>query len=572
MEDLNFRLELLNSMNQKLLDNDKMFRMICGTSSNTFLYYDYATDKFETLGNCEKFFNFPLNCEADLDRLIDCFLPEEKELLRNTLFAERLGKDSAGCECRMENGKWVGIEVTISKNDAGVMSEKIIRLHDSTREREQTENLKYMAYYDTLTGLYNRNYFVRLLSDWVRKAQLEKATIEVLCLKIDDFKNLNDALGMIAGDELLQNLGLYLRDKQSEDCLISHFHSNVYFAAFYRQEPECGLKFYEELSQHLKTPIPITGKENVLITVSGGQSRYPESAHNSIELINCAEIVLEQQKKDNVGGLYYFEAPVLDDFLQSIALENDLRLAIEENAFELYYQPQYDVLSKKLRGVEALIRWKNQDGCYISPSKFIPLAERDGLIGPIGHWVLEEALRSYSHWQSNFHYPMVLSVNISAMQFRKQDFIPTLFDLIEQYGVDPAFLELEITESVLIDDFDTVLEQMHKIREMGIKISLDDFGTGYSSLSYLKRLPIDTLKIDKSFIDTVIDDNSTRIITESIISMVKKLGYETVAEGVENDRQYEYLQSIECDNIQGFLLGKPMPSDKIEELLKEQAS
>ena len=167
---------------------------------------------------------------------------------------------------------------------------------------------------------------------------------------------------------------------------------------------------------------------------------------------------------------------------------------------------------------------------------------------------------------------MVLSVNISAMQFRTSDFIPTLFDLIEKYQINPAFLELEITESVLIDDFDTVLEQMNKIRELGIKISLDDFGTGYSSLSYLKSLPIDTLKIDKSFIDTVIDDNSTRINTESIISMVKKLGYETVAEGVENHSQYEYLQSIECDNIQGFLLGKPMPGEKIEELLRTYAS
>ena len=254
-----------------------------------------------------------------------------------------------------------------------------------------------------------------------------------------------------------------------------------------------------------------------------------------------------------------------------IAMENDLKTALDEKAFELYYQPQYDSLTKKLRGVEALIRWKNAEGFYISPSRFIPLAERAGLIDHIGQWVLEEALTSYAHWMKIFSYPIVMSVNISAIQFKKENFIPRLFALIDKYEVNPAYLELEITESVLIDDPDGVLDSMTRIREKGIKISLDDFGTGYSSLSYLKSLPIDTLKIDKSFIDTVISDNSTRIITESIIAMVKKLGYETVAEGVENDQQFEYLKSIECDNIQGFLLGKPMPRESIEDLLSKMA-
>ncbi len=572
MEDLNYQLSLLNSMNQKLLDNDKMFRMICGTSSNTFLYYDYAEDHVEVLGDLASYFPFDIETKKDLEKVYECFLPDEQEILKETLFPEKENKTSKRCECRMKNGKWLGIEVTVSNSSSGKPSEKIIRLHDCTKEKEQTENLKYMAYYDTLTGLYNRNYFVRLLSDWVRKAQDEHTSIEVLCLKIDDFKNINEGMGMIAGDEVLQNLGLYLREFMSEDCLISRFHANVYFIAFYNKKVERGQEFFIKLSDHLLEPIPLTGKGNVTITVSAGESRYPDSAKNSIELINCAEIVLEQQKKNTGGCLYFFEAPVLDDFLSTMALENDLKQAVDEQAFELYYQPQYDSLSGKLRGVEALIRWKNEEGYYISPSRFIPLAERGGLIWPIGDWVLREALSAYSNWMRNFHYPIVLSVNISAMQFRKSDFIPTLFSLIDEFKVDPTHLELEITESVLIDDLDSVLASMNTIRQRGIKISLDDFGTGYSSLSYLKNLPIDTLKIDKSFIDTVINDHSTRIITESIIAMVKKLGFETVAEGVENEQQYDYLKSIECDNIQGFLLGKPMPGEKIEELLAKFAS
>ncbi|MCR4690152.1 MAG: EAL domain-containing protein [Lachnospiraceae bacterium] len=569
---MNYQLSLLNSMNQKLLDNDKMFRMICGTSANTFLYYDFDKDHFEALGNYDHFFDFMIEKEEDLNHMIEMFLPEGHQTLENTLYPEKEGKESLSCECRMRTGKWVGIEVTVSYEGKSKPSEKIIRFHDATKEKEQTENLRYMAYYDSLTGLYNRNYFVRLLSDWVRKAQEENATIEMLCLKIDDFKTLNDGLGMIAGDEILQNLGFHLRGFQAEDCLVSHFHSSVYFMAFYNQPAKKGLEFFDDLSRYLKRPIPITGRTDINITVSAGEARYPESAKNSVDLINCAEIVLEQKRKSETGMIYFFEAPVLDDFMHNIALENDLKHALEENAFELYYQPQYDALTKKLRGVEALIRWKHQEGYYISPARFIPLAERDGLIQPIGRWVLEEALSVYSGWMKHFDYKLVLSVNISAMQFKQDDFLDTLFDLIEEYEINPAYLELEITESVLIDDLDSVLDYMHRLREHGIKISLDDFGTGYSSLSYLKNLPIDTLKIDKSFIDTVIDDSSTRIITESIISMVKKLGFETVAEGVENNQQFEYLQSIECDNIQGYLLGKPMPGFKIEELLVELSS
>ena len=249
-------------------------------------------------------------------------------------------------------------------------------------------------------------------------------------------------------------------------------------------------------------------------------------------------------------------------------MENRLKEAISMNRFVLYYQPQYDSKSGDLRGVEALIRWKDENGKMISPGCFIPLAEKSGLIIPIGSWVLEEGIKKYAEWRKKYDCNMVLSLNISALQYKRPDFVNNLFDLLEKFQVNPKDIELEITESVLIDDFDQVVEKLHVIKDYGIKISLDDFGTGFSSLSYLKGLPIDTLKIDKSFIDTVIDDESTQVITESIVYMVKKLGYETVAEGVETKEQFEYLKKIECDNIQGFLLGKPMPEDELVMLME----
>ncbi len=243
---------------------------------------------------------------------------------------------------------------------------------------------------------------------------------------------------------------------------------------------------------------------------------------------------------------------------------------MSQKQFSLFYQPQYDVESGRLRGVEALIRWKDENGKLISPAEFIPIAEKNGSIVSIGAWVVEEALRTYAEWRDKFGVHLIMSINISAIQYKRKDFVSNVISLMEKYEIESKEIEFEITESVLIDDFAEVIEKMNLLREYGIRVSLDDFGTGFSSLSYLKGLPIDTLKIDKSFIDTVITDDSTRIITESIVSMVKKLGFETVAEGVETEAQYEYLRDIHCDNIQGFYLGKPMQKDEVEQILTSQ--
>ena len=236
----------------------------------------------------------------------------------------------------------------------------------------------------------------------------------------------------------------------------------------------------------------------------------------------------------------------------------------------MYVQPQYRTSDKVLRGVEALIRWKdNKSDKMIRPDVFIPIAEKNGTIVPIGTWVMEESIRIYTKWKEKYNYPMLISLNVSAIQYKQTDFVDKVLNILDKYKVSPNEIELEITESILIDDFKEITEKLSILRNIGIRISLDDFGTGYSSLSYLKRLPINTLKIDKSFIDTLITDENTRIITESIIYMVKKLGFETIAEGVETQEQYDYLSAIDCDNIQGYYLGKPMPPEDIEKLIEK---
>ncbi len=569
MDEVNYQLDLLKAMNEKLLGNDKMFRMLCGTSSNAFLFYSFKDRRFETLGSWEQYFDFTITSATDFQNILGCVKSQYISALEETLYCERTGCETMQTECELCGcAKWVEFEVTVSYDSAQNPSEKIVRIRDITDNKKQNEYLKYMAYYDAVTGLYNRNYFMRLLSEWIRKAQDEYTKVSVLCVKLDRFRKVNKALGILAGDELLQQFGQFLKDFLSEDVIVSHFSEDIFYIALYNPYGANSVdSIFKQICTRIESPFILTSTEEITSTISVGIAEYPESGRNSLDLINCAEIVIQQKNESGRTSIAYFESPMYKDYIENIQIEDELKLALETGAFELYYQPQFEAFSQKLRGVEALLRWKNQKGKMVSPSVFIPIAEKDGMIVQIGNWVLEEGIRSYRRWYDKYQYPMMLSLNISAIQFNRRDFVHTLLSLIEKYEIDPKLIELEITESILIDDFESVVNKLRTLKEYGIKISLDDFGTGFSSLSYLKGLPIDTLKIDKSFIDTVIDDNSTKVITESIIAMVKKLGCETVAEGVETPEQLAYLQGVNCDNIQGFLLGKPMPAAEIDKLL-----
>ena len=429
-----------------------------------------------------------------------------------------------------------------------------------------------MAYYDILTGLYNRNYFVRLLGNFVRWAQDDKGVVAVMFMDIDDFRKINDGLGIIVGDEVVQQFGQFLGTLQSDQVIVSHFNSDLYCIGIHDPVRERSVEqIYRMIRERLKKPFFLSSGQELTITVSVGVAEYPEAAQSALELINCAEIVMFKAKGAGKDSMQYFDVPILDEFLQKIDIENKLKEAIFHENFVMYFQPQYHAEDKKLRGVEALIRWKDDNGQMISPAVFIPIAEKNGTIVSIGTWVIEESIRIYAGWKEKYHASLILSINVSAIQYKRPNFVSKLMAIVEKYGVEPSEVELEITESILIDDFVEMTNKLAILKDYGFRISLDDFGTGYSSLSYLKGLPINTLKIDKSFIDTVISDSNTKIITEAIIYMVKKLGYETVAEGVETQEQFEYLKSIECDNIQGYFLGKPMPAKDVEELLRQEA-
>ncbi len=569
MDELRYQVDLLNAINQKLGNDEKMYRLICDTSESAFIYQNLETDTIRTLANWDFFFDFEINESKDITILFNYVDENYVMALRELLYLEKTGLKKDSAMLKLKDGKtWVECEVSVIYNEAGNPTDKVLRFKNITKIKNQNDELIYMAYYDVLTGLYNRNYFVRLLGDFVRKAETENDIVAVMFVDIDDFRKINDGMGIIVGDEIVQQFGQFLAEFKSDNVVVSHFNADIYCIAIY--EP-CGNRtveaIYKAIHDRLQWPFYLSTGQELTISTSVGVAEYPEAARTTLELINCAEIVMFKAKSLGHGLIQYFDAPILNDFLQNVSIENKLKEAVFNQNFMLNFQPQYTVDGKRLRGVETLIRWRDYDGKMISPATFIPIAEKNGAIIPIGSWVMEESIRTYSVWRKRYQYPMILSLNISAIQYARNDFIDTVINTISKYEVSPHEIELEITESVLIDDFKEITEKLHILREYGVRISLDDFGTGFSSLSYLKGLPIDTLKIDKSFIDTVMTDENTRIITESIIYMVKKLGFETIAEGVETEEQFAYLQSIGCECIQGYYLGRPMPPEDIDKML-----
>lgn len=578
MEDLKYQIDLLTALNERLLNSEKMYRHIAECSGNLFMYFDYRSShvKVELVGPWddmvgEKIANHPYDESYMLNLLID----EDQDIFRTRILEiERSGLETDFLEVRSRSKRyWLSCSVNATYDEDGKILEKIVTIKDITKHKLNSEELEYLAYYDSLTGVYNRNYFVRKFRDLCEKADSEKTSVEIMFVDIDDFKKINDSVGLLFGDELVQEFGQFLKEFVNDDILVGRFGSDVFVIAVYSP---CGQRscdvIYRKILERLRHPFTLTNRMELMFTVSSGVAEYPDAGRTALEVIKNAEIVLYKAKERGKNNIQYFELDILNNFIKSVSIEKQLKEAIDTESFQVYYQPQYYTETAKLRGVEALIRWPEEDGSgfITSPSEFIPIAEKNGAILPIGNFVLKEAIKTVSELKNKYHVPLILCINISAIQLEKENFVERIQRIIEVYSLSPEQLELEIKESVFINCFEEVIDKIKTLRGLGIKIALDDFGTGYSSLSYLKQLPIDTLKIDNTFIDSAIKDDSSSIIYESVVEMASKLGIETVAEGVENREQFSFLRDRNCDIVQGFLLGKPVNKIEFEKILIRQ--
>lgn len=568
-EALKYKIDLMAAETEELIQNEHIYRTALNMSDDAFVYEDLIKESRVVSDGFYKMFGIkkmPLNTTIFLKSVCD----KDKKLLYDASKEDNNKLDGRILEFRLADSSiWVMAKISINKDEEGKAVEKIIFFRNITELKRKNEELRYMAFYDSLTGLYNRNYFVRMLSETLVKAELEGAVVSVLYIDIDDFKVINDTLGMLFADEVIQYFANDLREIMASNMFAGRMNNDEFCLAIINPDKlKNAENIYEMLRGKAQQNYRLINGREVSITISAGASEYPECGSNSLELVRNAEIAVYKVKKSGKNNICFFDNDMHNEFLASIEFEKQLSDAVSNEEFILFYQPQFDAYTSELRGVEALIRWQRPDGTIIPPDIFIPASEKNGTIVMIGDWVIDKAAATAAKWQDRYGFKGVMSVNISTVQIRKDDFVRKIKEVINKYNLPPESIEIEITESVLIEDLDGIVDKINKLRAYGVKVSLDDFGTGYSSLSYLKSMPIDTLKIDKSFIDSVITDRSTNIITQSVIEMVKKLGVSTVAEGVESREQFEYLKDINCDNIQGYLMGKPMNENNIEEIIK----
>jgi len=419
--------------------------------------------------------------------------------------------------------------------------------------------------HDLLTHLPNRALVEDRLNMALAHARYSREKVAVLILDVDNFKRLNDFMGIRTGDMLLKNLSRRIRKCLREEDTLGRLGGDEFILLLPDIHLIQDIEYrVQKILKGTRGAFSIEDKE-IYASCSVGIAVYPDDGENSAELVQKAKAAMCQAKEEGKDRSRFFKPFMLSKAYQQMSMENALRKAIEREEFRLYFQPKMCIKSGRIQGMEALLRWDHPERGMISPADFIPVAEETGLILPVGEWVLLEACRQIKKWKRAGFPPIRIAVNLSGYQVNQDQWIPQVRNILERTGVDPCSLEMEITETVLMDHSEVALSNLRQLDEMGIRISIDDFGTGYSSLSYLKRFPIHALKIDQSFIRGIgdRDNNTDAVITKAIVSLAQALNLKTVAEGVERLQEKEYLGSIGCDDMQGYLFSKPLPVEQI---------
>ena len=457
--------------------------------------------------------------------------------------------------------------------------QRALQHHDLLQERrrykEQLENLLQqrtaevdrLAYYDTLTQLPNRTLFEDRLAQAVAVANSGDQSLGVLFISLDQFKKVNDTLGHGPGDSLLQEFAQRLRSCISKTDTVARFGSDEFaLLRTHISGTKDVIETIGSLSQVLKFSFDLTGQE-LFATASVGVSLFPLDGEDPQTLLKNAGAALYKAKRSGGANYQFYTADMHELASRRLALETNLRRAIQNEEFLIHYQPRVSVDTLEITGVEALVRWQHPQLGLVSPSEFIPLAEDTGLIVPIGEWVLRNACLQNKRWQDQGFAPFQVAVNISARQFHDQDLSQTVIRILEETHLSPRHLELELTESSVMQNAEFATGVLSVLKNMGIGISIDDFGTGFSSLASLKRLPIDALKIDQSFVRDVTTDPDDAALVMAIITLAHNLRLKVIAEGVETEEQLRFLHLLRCDEIQGYLFSRPIPADALVSLL-----
>ncbi len=479
---------------------------------------------------------------------------------------------SGSLEMRKADGSLFWIEATGRILDPANPQEGSIWIFTDISERKAAESrAHFLAYHDQLTGLPNRSLAQDRLQLAIRTAERNETKLALLILDLDRFKTINDSLGHSAGDRLLIEVSRRLSNALRETDTISRLGGDEFLVLLPDlPETEHCIHVLDKLRQNLIEPFPIDEHE-LTVTLSVGIALYPDDGEDLETLQKKADTAMYRAKQSGRNTYRFFNKEMNDEAIERLAIHSDLLSALGRGEFELYYQPQVQIASGQLLGAEALLRWNHPDNGQMLPGRFIPPAEESGLIVPIGAWVLQEACRTAASWPAQNLPDIQVAVNLSALQFKQGDIEATVTQALESSGLDPQRLELELTESILIQDTEKVLTTIMRLKQLGVRLSVDDFGTGYSSLAYLKSFKVDKLKIDQSFIRDLAQDPDDAAIVRAIITMARSLGLTTIAEGVEDEVTLHHLRLYHCDEVQGYLVSRPLPARQFIERYGKQS-
>ncbi|CAM3112471.1 Cyclic di-GMP phosphodiesterase Gmr [Janthinobacterium lividum] len=489
------------------------------------------------------------------------------EELYNKLLAGDQGGPMTELQLQRKDGSPLSVEVQRRTLRSGQSWILVAVARDITERKDAEQRLMKLAHFDTLTGLPNRSQFYASLTHSLAQASEHQWAVAVLFMDIDRFKNINDTLGHTIGDDLLRQFSSRLVDCLRVRDTIGRFGGDEFATILVLPDgAQHAVGVVDKIREAMRKPFDLQGHE-VTVTVSIGISVYPDDGIDADTLIQYADTAMYRAKEAGRDAFRFFTAEMNAQSMARLDMENALRRAIDNEEFVLFFQPKVNIISGRISGAEALIRWRRPGHGMVSPALFIPLLEETGLIVRVGNWVLDEACRKISEWGASSIGPVHLSVNVSGIQFFVGGLEEEVLKAIRKYDIAPELLELELTESSLMSNAEETIAVLRNLKALGIQISIDDFGTGYSSLAYLKRFPIDKLKIDIAFVREVTSNPDDAAIVLAIISMAHSMKLEVIAEGVENDAQLAYLRRHGCDEMQGYYFSRPVPHEEFEQML-----
>ncbi|MFF2531914.1 EAL domain-containing protein [Brevibacillus sp. NPDC058079] len=475
-------------------------------------------------------------------------------------------------ECRINTQRndviWTESKINPIMDEEGNVTKLLLVTRDVTDRKQSEETIHHLAYHDALTDLPNRRMYVQQLSKEMMQAKRFQSNLAVLFLDMDRFKDVNDSFGHDVGDMLLIEASKRLQACLKPGDVVARLGGDEFtIMQNHLQDRSEATALAEQIMNQLQRPFELEGHV-FNVSCSIGIAMYPQDGDNPEDLLKRADTALYTVKSRGKNGYDFFDPTMEAKSLERILMENEMRKAIEQEQFQIYYQPKIDIVTSSMTGMEALVRWVHPELGIIPPNRFIPIAEETGMILALGEWILKQACKQNKIWHDQ-GYTLKVSVNLSARQIYQKDLVEMIKDILRETNLSPDWLELEITESIFVkmEEATAVLQQ---IRDIGIQISIDDFGTGYSSFSYIKSLPVDTIKIDASFIRDIHHNQESQAIVKAIVTIAQSLNMNVIAEGIELHDQVAALKENGCDHGQGYLFSKPLPTDAFDQFLRQE--